>query len=165
MNMLSFKPLTIIVLITSLLISCTREINVDYGVNDVAVYETKAQKHKAKNEAEYIAILYTNLKQEAISPNLLYQTQNVMYSIGDQNVAKEMLLSNYFNSQNLKIPSDVEMRLNVEQFVIATYKRFLLRLPSEAEKQWFIRYIENNSNVTVEMVYTAFAASDEYGFY
>ena len=145
--------------------SCSKKVDVSYGVNDVSVYETKAQKQKAKNEAEYISILYTNLFQEAISPSVLYQTQNVLYSIGDQNVAKEMLLSNYFNRSDLKIPSDEFMRNDVEGFIENTYKRFLLRKPSEAEKTYFIRYINNNPNVTVEMVYSAFAVSDEYGYY
>ena len=76
-----------------------------------------------------------------------------------------MLLSNYFNRTDFKIPTEQYMRSNIEGFVIETYKRFLLRTPSEAEKTYFIRYITNNKDVTVEMVYSAFAASDEYGYY
>ena len=161
----SFKFCTVSVGLMVSILSCNKKVDVSYGIEDIAVYETKAQKQKAKNEAEYISILYTNLFQEAISPATLYQTQNVLYSIGDQNVAKEMLLSNYFNRTDLKIPTEQYMRSNIEGFVIETYKRFLLRTPSEAEKTYFIRYITNNMDVTVEMVYSAFAASDEYGYY
>lgn len=161
----SFKFYTVSVGLLVSIISCNKKVDVSYGIEDIAVYETKAQKQKAKNEAEYISILYTNLFQEAISPAILYQTQNVLYSIGDQNVAKEMLLSNYFNRTDLKIPTEQYMRSNIEGFVIETYKRFLLRTPSEAEKTYFIRYITNNKDVTVEMVFSAFAASDEYGYY
>lgn len=161
----SFKFYTVSVGLLVFIISCNKKVDVSYGIEGIAVYETKAQKQKAKNEAEYISILYTNLFQEAISPATLYQTQNVLYSIGDQNVAKEMLLSNYFNRTDLKIPTEQYMRSNIEGFVIETYKRFLLRTPSEAEKTYFIRYITNNKDVTVEMVYSAFAASDEYGYY
>ena len=70
------------------LVSCNKKVDVSYNIEDISVYETKAQKQKAKNEAEYISILYTNLFQEAISPSTLYQAQIVLYSIGDQNVAK-----------------------------------------------------------------------------
>ena len=146
-------------------ISCKRKVEVSYGVNSVDVYDSKAQKIKPKNEAEYISILYTNLFQSPISPSILYQTQNVLYSIGDQSAAKEMLLSNYFNLPGLNIPSNDYMRNNTEAFIIETYKRFMLRQPNQSEIYFFKKYIEENAEATVEMVYTAFAASDEYGFY
>lgn len=145
--------------------NCSKELQVKYQVNSVNIYETKAQKIKAKNEAEYISILYTNLYQSAIDPTVLFQSQCVLYSIGDQNVAKEMLLSGYFNQSSIKIPSNAEMRNNIPVFIENTYKRFYLRLPTEAEKMYFKNYISNNTNVTVEMVYTAFSTSDEYSFY
>ena len=152
-----------IVLITN--IYCTKEIHLQYQVNAANIYETKAQKFKAKNEAEYISILYTNLYQKAIDPMILFQAQSVLYSIGDQNVAKEMLLSGYFNNPNIKIPSDAEMRKDIPTFITDTYKRFYLRYPTEAEKMYFTNYIKNNQTVTVEMIYTAFSTSDEYSFY
>ena len=145
--------------------SCKRNVEVIYGMDSVDVYETKAQKIKSKNEAEYISILYTNIFQSAISPSTLYQTQSVLYSIGDQSVAKELLLSNYFNLPGLNIPSNDYMRNNLEAFIIQTYKRFMLRSPSQSEIFYFKNYIKNNPKVTVEMVYTAFAVSEEYGFY
>lgn len=147
------------------LFSCKKEKNVTFGVKDQVVYEDKSLKTKRKSDAEYISILYTNLYQIPISPNQLYKTQNVIYSIGDRNVANEMVLSNYFNTSTLKIPKDSEMRADIEVFVEKTYKRFFLRYPSEGEKTFFINYITSNPNVTVEMVYTAFSVSDEYQYY
>lgn len=152
-------------LLVFLVQACTKEKHVVFGVAPQTIYEDKAKKTKRKNDAEYISILYTNLYQTPISPNQLYKTQNIIFSIGDRNVASELVLSNYFNTQTLKIPSDVSMRSNIDSFVVNTYKRFYLRYPSEGEKTFFKNYIGQNSNVTVEMVYTAFAASDEYQFY
>lgn len=146
-------------------LSCKKTTEVTYRVNDVNVMESKASKFKAKNEAEYISILYTNIFQTAISPSQLYQSQNVLYSIGDQTCAKEMLLSNYFNSPFIKIPKDDILTTNPEQFIKDTYKRFYLRNPSEAEMNYFKNYIQSHPLLTVEMVYTAFACSDEYGYY
>jgi hypothetical protein len=147
------------------IVACTKEKKVVFGVRPEVVYEDKAKKTKMKSDAEYISILYTNLYQTPISPNQLYKTQNVIFSIGDHNVASELVLSNYFNTGGLKIPLDIDMRSNVDSFVVNTYKRFYLRYPSEGEKAFFNNYINRNPNVTVEMVYTAFAASDEYQFY
>ncbi|MBL7811893.1 MAG: hypothetical protein JNL57_06680 [Bacteroidetes bacterium] len=148
-----------------LLNGCKKETIVNYEVNKEPVYEDKARKTKRKSDAEYISILYTNLYQTPISPSQLYKTQSVIYSIGDHNVASEMVLSNYFNTSGLKIPADSYMRSNLDTFITETYKRFYLRYPSEGEKAFFKNYIGNNSNVSVEMVYTAFAVSDEYQYY
>ncbi|MFZ9630813.1 MAG: hypothetical protein EBR94_00095 [Bacteroidetes bacterium] len=144
---------------------CKKEQHIGYGVENATVYEDKSRKTKKKNNAEYISILYTNLYQSAISPNQLYKTQNVLYSIGDQDVASEMLLSNYFNTGSIQMPSNTLMRQDIDAFVINTYKRFYLRYPSEGEKAFFKQYIQKNSAVSVEMVYTAFATSDEYQYY
>jgi hypothetical protein len=145
--------------------SCTKERIIGYEVDNASVVEDKSRKTKKKNDAEFISILYTNLYQSAISPNQLYKTQNVLYSIGDQDVANEMLLSNYFNTSGITIPTDAVMRSDIESFVINTYKRFYLRYPSEGEKAFFKQYISSNPQVTVEMVYTAFACSEEYQYY
>lgn len=147
------------------LASCTKERIIGYGVDNASVVEDKSQKTKKKNDTEFISILYTNLYQSAISPNQLYKTQNVLYSIGDQDVANEMLLSNYFNTMGITIPKDAVMRSDIESFVVNTYKRFYLRYPSEGEKAFFKQYISSNPQVTVEMVYTAFACSEEYQYY
>ncbi len=167
MRSFSHKVIVQVVFINLLIINlyCTKEIHIQYQVNAANIYETKAQKFKAKNEAEYISILYTNLYQKAIDPMILFQAQSVLYSIGDQNVAKEMVLSGYFNNPNILIPSNSEMRKDIPNFITETYKRFYLRYPSEAEKVYFTNYIKNNQEVTVEMIYTAFSTSDEYSFY
>jgi len=147
------------------LASCQKHTDVTYGITNQSITEVKAKKIKPKSQAEYISILFTSLHQKPISPSQLAQSENVLYSIGDQNVGKEMLLSNYFNSGSVKIPTDQEMRADVALFVTNTFKKFYLRFPGESEKQWFVQYINNRPTLTVEMIYTAFAASDEYGFY
>ena len=145
--------------------ACTKNERISYGLLDQELYEDKTLKTKNKSESEYISILYTNLYQKPIAPNELYKTQNVVYSIGDRTLAYEMLLSNYFNQRTVQIPSNNTMRGRLDSFILETYKRFYLRYPSEAEKTWFRNYIEANPDATVEMVYTAFSASDEYSFY
>lgn len=113
---------------------CKKEQHIGFGLENANVYEDKSRKTKKKNDAEYISILYTNLYQSPISPNQLYKTQNVLYSIGDQDVASEMLLSNYFNTGSIQMPTNTLMRQDIESFVTNTYKRFYLRYPSEGEK-------------------------------
>ena len=76
-----------------------------------------------------------------------------------------MIISNFMNKPGVMIPTDAEMRANVNDFVIATYNRFLVRNPTEAEKVWFNNMIEADPNVTPELIYFSFALSEEYLFY
>ena len=50
-------------------------------------------------------------------------------------------------------------------FVFETYKRFLIREPTEAEVTYFRNYITSDPNVSPELVYFSFALSNEYLFY
>ncbi|MEO1713972.1 MAG: hypothetical protein AAFU60_11635, partial [Bacteroidota bacterium] len=63
------------------------------------------------------------------------------------------------------IPSNQEMRADIETFIEETYKRFYVRIPTEAEKTWWINYLESNTDVDPELVYFSFATSNEYYFY
>jgi len=155
----------IALLLFTIFVGCKKEKQVVFGVNKQVLYEDKAKKTKRKSDAEYISILYTNLYQTPISPSQLYKTQNILFSIGDRNVATELVLSNYFNTTGLKIPPNTVMRSNVDSFIESSYKRFFLRYPSEGEKTFFRNYINNNPSITVELVYTSFSTADEYQYY
>lgn len=150
----------------SVLAGCKKElINADYGVNETPVNSQFIKKGKAKSDAQYISILSTNLLQKPISVNELVKTENVIYSIGDRALAYELIISNYMNSPSRQIPTDIEMRADIDAFIKKTYRRFFVRDPSELEVTFFRNYIEANPNVTAELVYTAFSASEEYQFY
>ena len=69
------------------------------------------------------------------------------------------------NQPGVILPSNAEMRADIPKFITNTYKKFLVREPTVAELAYFKTYIENNPNVTPELVYVAFATSNEYKFY
>ena len=69
------------------------------------------------------------------------------------------------NAPDKIIPDDQEMRDDLDKFVKDTYKRFLVRDPSEAELEFFKNFIAANPKVTPELVYMSFALSDEYLYY
>jgi hypothetical protein len=147
------------------LTSCTKERRVKYEVVNQQANDIILDKNKAKTDRQYISILYANLFQEALPINKQVSTQNVIQSVGDRSLVFEIILSNYMNESGTVLPSVADMKANTEQFIIDTYKRFYLRIPTELEKSFFINYFQSNPNVTPELVYTAFAASDEYIFY
>lgn len=164
---MNMRILSSILIISCFLYSCKKNEFAEYEVNDVDVYNNSHRlvKGTRKNDVQYISILSTNLFQKPISSAKVIQTQNVIESVGDKALVNEIIISNYMNDPEVLLPEDSEMRADVEKFVIETYKRFYVRPPAEVEKTFFVNYIEANPNVTVEMVYTSFSASDEYLFY
>lgn len=165
MNTLIFKQLLWAVMIIPLFSSCEKEVVATFEVNDIDVLDESLIKTRHKSDKQYTSILYTTLYQQAISVEQLVRTERVIQSIGDKSLAHELIVSNYMNTGAVLLPSDSFMRANPDSFIVETYKKFYVRIPSEMEKSFFRNYIEANQNVTVELVYTAFASSDEYTFY
>ena len=147
------------------LIAAGCEKPVVYEVNPEPVYPPNAQKTKLKSEEQFISILYANLFQKALSANELLEVTDVIFSIGDKDLAHEVVISNLMNKPDVILPSDSLMRADIDAFMEETYERFLVRDPTEAELTWFRNFIENNPKVTAELVYFAFALSNEYLYY
>lgn len=144
--------------------SCQKDYEV-YEVNEVQVKPVNSEKDKPKTNTQYISILYTNLFQEAIGPNKMLEALKAIQSVGDKQVAYDMLVSKYMNDGDVMLPAEDDMRMFPEQFVRDTYKRFLVRQPTEAELQWWLNYIESHPELTPELVYFAFATCNEHFHY
>lgn len=154
-----------IVLLTGLLLAgCRKEVYV-YEVDPVDLAQGSGDKQREKSNQEYAAILHANLFQTALSPGDLYKIDQCIQSIGDKQLAREVIISNFMNKPGVIIPSAAEMHADVNAFITATYNRFLVRDPTEAEKTWFRNTIDTDPNVTPELIYFSFALSEEYMFY
>jgi hypothetical protein len=76
--------------------SCTKEIDADqYELNTVQLYPSISAKNKLKSQEQYVSILYTNLFQQALSGNQLVQIIDCLESIGDKELGREVLISNF----------------------------------------------------------------------
>lgn len=165
MNMqIFYRGLGIVILSCLLAIGCKEEVYV-YEVNDVEISPINSTKNKPKTESQYISVLYTNLFQEAIGPNRMLEALAAIQSIGDKRIAFDILVSKYMADGRVVLPTEQEMRADPESFVRDTYRRFLIRQPTEAELQWMLNYIESRPNLTPELVYFSFATSNEHFHY
>ena len=144
--------------------SCQKE-DVVYDINQLQSSSYNANKNKLKSISQYISIVYANLFQKALSSNELVEITRCIESIGDKQVAHEIVLSNFMNEPDVIIPSDSLMRADLDLFLEETYKRFFVRDISQAEREFFLNYLNANPNVSSEMVYMSFALSNEYQFY
>ena len=160
------KKLTSLLICFSLVFSaCKKEEEIIFDVNQVNTNSYNSGKDKLKSISQYISILYANLFQKALSANELVEISNCIMSIGDKEIANEIILSNFMNKTEVIMPSDSVMRADLDAFLEETYSRFFIRNISEAEREFFKNFLATNPDVSVEMVYTAFSLSNEYQFY
>lgn len=136
-----------------------------YQVNEEELLPSNVNKKRMKTNEQYVSILYANLFQKALSANKVYDISQCFESIGDKVVAREVLISNFMNKPDVLIPTVAQMNADLDKFVTDTYKRFYIRLPTEAEKEYIKKSITADPNLTPELVYMSFALSDEYMYY
>ncbi|MBL7942767.1 MAG: hypothetical protein JNM00_08380, partial [Flavobacteriales bacterium] len=125
----------------ALLASCKKDPDLLFEINPVELYGSAAEKDKLKNNEQYVSILYTNLFQQAIAAGDIFNLSNCFESIGDQELAREVLISNFFNDEGVQLPTVEEMNADMDAFVTDTYKRFFVRIPTEAERTWMKNFI------------------------
>jgi hypothetical protein len=159
------KKITLLFFCLLVLATSCKKDDVIYDVNQVNATSYNANKNKLKTIPQYISILYANLFQKALSANELVEITNCIESIGDKEVAHEIVLSNFMNKSGVTMPSDSLMRTDVNAFIEQTYKRFYVRDLTEAEREFFLNFFASHPDVSVEMVYSAFSLSNEYQFY
>ncbi len=151
-------------LLVFLAFGCTEE-TVIYEVNPVTVTSNNGGKTKQKSTEQFLNVAYANLYQTALSPTKLARLTDVVNSIGDKQVAYETVIAKMMSDPNVILPPTAEMRADLPAFITETYQRFYVRNPTEAEKAWWVNYLETRTNLTAEEVYFTFATSNEYSFY
>ena len=164
MNMPIFTRLWIAILVVISITACEKDIYEVYEINAVEVLPVNAEKDKAKTDAQYISIVYTNFFQVPIGPNKLLQALATIRSIGDKQIAYDIIVSKYLN-QTLNVPSKEEMLADPEAFIRNTYTLFLTRQPTEAELAWMLNYLGSNPALTPDIIYISFATSNEHYHY
>jgi hypothetical protein len=139
--------------------------NYIYGVENESLYLSSAEKTKQKSPEQYISILYANLFQQSIPGTILAELSEVRLANGDKQLVDELILNNYVNSGSVIIPTDSEMRADINGFIEATYLRFFLRKPTPYELFELAKEIENDPDLNPELIYQGFALSNEYKYY
>lgn len=144
---------------------CQKEKNIIYEVNDVDVEKPNANKDYVKSLTEFISIAYTDLFGLNITQAQL-QTLSVPYSgFGDLKLIEDLIIRNFLNSSTVVIPTDAEMRADVDQFLLDTYQKFFNRYPNEFELWHMKNKINDNADITPELFYYAMMTSNEYRYY
>ena len=161
----AYVPSLTILAAVFLWVGCAADPDITYGLQPLTIESDLANKDRVKTVDQWISILHADLFGTALGTAELYEIKQAFQSVGDQEIAREMLISNFMQQPGVFLPDVTEMNTQTDAFIDATYTRFLVRPPTEAEKTWMRQYIGSNPNLTPELVYTAFALSDEYLHY
>jgi len=171
-NRLNMKYIVSIFVVSFLLTACKKKVdhivnydNVIYEVNTQTIYSSNAQKNKQKSPELIISIMYADIFNQGIQTNKLLEIAEIYLATGDKTMFNELIFSHFLKDPSAIVPTDGQMRADIDQFVEDTYIKFYQREPSEYEKHYMINLIESDANMTVENVYTAIILSNEYFFY
>lgn len=152
--------------------SCKEEVienvvydNVIHDLDTIPVYSSSIEKNRQKTNDQYIAILYADIFNQSISTNRQNDLSQLITANGDKQLINQLILSQFLNEPGTDIPTDNEMRQDIDKFIDEAYFRFFLRRPTEYERFFLKDAIENDPDMTPDLVYSAFALSDEYLFY
>ncbi len=145
--------------------ACKREVVEQYEINDVNLYSSASEKKNLKTDEQFISILYTDLFGKSIDNTELGKLNTAYTSMGDKSLVIDIIIRSMLSNSEAIVASSNEMRANPDEFIVETYKRFMVRQPNEQEK-WFLRNkIEENTSLKPIDIYYALLTSDEYRYY
>lgn len=147
-----------------LLAACTEQTTV-YEVDAVELGVGDVAKTKAKRERQFIQALYNHIYQAPLPPAEGVALDEIIRSIGDRQVAVELIVAKMVADPEAALPPRTELRENPETFIRALYRRFYVRDATEAELSWWVNYLETHPEVDVAQVVFAFVTADEYRYY
>lgn len=165
-NSTSFSTRALALTLTLFLFSaCSKEKIYTYEVNDVTVQQPGAVKPNVKSDLEVISIAYTDLFGTTIAPDKLEDLATAYQSFGDKRLIIDMIILNFLEEPGVQVPTDTEMRSNLDGFIETAYRKFFVREPTAFEK-WFVSdLITKDPDITADLVYYAFMTSNEYRYY
>jgi len=141
-----------------ILFSCKKEKRV-FHVHDVNINQNATNKNHLKSTTEFISIAYFHLFDAVIPAPDLSDLSVVYSSFGDKRLIEEMIIKNFLNDEN-EIPP-----INTPSFVSNTYKKLYNRAPDEYELWFITNMIEEDSDLTAEIIYFSLMTAKEYRYY
>ena len=161
------KKLKLIILSSFLiLLSCHKEKNDIYRLNDVTIEQNSANKDHLKTTTEFISIAYSDIFGTVISTYKLSDLSKIYSAFGDKKLIEEMVIKNFLNEPSIQIPQINRNSINtINSFVNSTYRKLYNRNP-EAYELWFISdMIEKDLDLNSELIYFSLMTANEYRYY
>jgi hypothetical protein len=167
MNMRGFKfiALSLIGLLIFTTPACKKENIFIYDVEDVKVSRSNSTKENLKNEIEFISIAYADVFGTSPNQSSLNALSVIYLSFGDKKLIEDLIIKNMLNNSGAQIPSDTEMRADIEVFIRNAYLKLYNRQPDEFELWKLNELISSDQSLTAKLIYYSMMTSDEYRYY
>ena len=119
MNMrgFNFLALGLIGLLIFTTPACKKENIFIYDIEDVKVSRSNSTKENLKNEIEFISIAYADVFGTSPNQSSLNALSVIYLSFGDKKLIEDLIIKNMLNNSGAQIPSDTEMRADIEVFI------------------------------------------------
>ena len=149
-----------------ILVSCHKEKNIIYELDDITIEENYANKDHLKTTTEFISIAYSDIFGTVVSITKLSDLTQTYNAFGDKKLIEEMVIKNFLNEPSIQIQQiDRSSLSTINTFVNETYKKLFNRNADEFEL-WFVSdMIQQDSNLTSEIIYFSLMTSNEYRYY
>jgi hypothetical protein len=156
---------TLVVCSVLLLAACKKETQYVYQVQDQVLYQNSGDKKNLKTTEQFITIAYNDLFNAAITTSELNQLNTDLLAFGDDALIQDMIVKNLLNRSGTQVPTNTIMRADIPGFVQQTYLRFYSRQPNEFEAWKMQALVQQNTDITPQMVYYSVMTSAEYRYY
>lgn len=145
--------------------SCRKETTYIYGVDDISVDRSGANKENVKSTTEFISIAYSDIFGTTIPHSELVKLQTAYSAFGDQKLIEQLVIRNFLNQPGNTIPSQTDMSSDLNKFIEQSYIKFFARRPNEYEVYYLKNLLESDPGITPELVYFSMMTSNEYRYY
>jgi hypothetical protein len=145
--------------------ACKKENIFIYDIEDVKVSRSNSTKENLKNEIEFISIAYADVFGTSPNQSSLNALSVIYLSFGDKKLIEDLIIKNMLNNAGAQIPSDTEMRADIEVFIRNAYLKLYNRQPDEFELWKLNELISSDQSLTAKLIYYAMMTSDEYRYY
>lgn len=160
-----FIALSLIGLLIFTTPACKKENIFIYDIENVKVSRSNSTKENLKNEIEFISIAYADVFGTSPNQSSLNALSVIYLSFGDKKLIEDLIIKNMLNNAGAQIPSDTEMRADIEVFIRNAYLKLYNRQPDEFELWKLNELISSDQSLTAKLIYYSMMTSDEYRYY
>jgi len=163
--MQAFKHITCFVLCALVLLAACTERSTAYDLDPIEVGVNDEAKTRVKRQRQFVQTLYNHIYQKPISPDDAAAIDQLLRSIGDSQVAIELVVAKMVSDSTAVLPTEAALDADPGLVVADLYKRLFVRSATSAELSWWTNYLETHPEVDVGQLVYAFATSTEYRYY
>jgi hypothetical protein len=157
--------ITLMSAIICCLLSCTKEKEMVYELNPVAVEQAGNDKDQPKSTAQFVSIAWQDLFGNNIPQSELVKLNTAYSSFGDKKIVEDIIIRNFLNKPGLTIPATPAINGDTLAFIEAAFLKFYNREPGVFESHYIREQFRHDATLKPVVFYYAMMTSDEYRFY